>query len=147
MLYSVVVPVFNSAATLPELVSLLEGFFIERNYNFELVMVDDCSIDNSWLTLKKLASEKKHLKIFRLAKNYGQHSSTLCGIHKAKGDIIVTIDDDLQYPVQEIGKLIDEFNSSEKAIIFEYENVKPPEKIKYKRGQKQQALKMTKFGI
>jgi len=116
-MYSIIVPVFNSEKTLSVLKNEVVELFQKRNESFEIIFVDDCSKDNSWNVLRSIAVSE-NIKIFRLAKNYGQHSSTLCGIHKAKGDIIITIDDDLQYPTSEINKLIDSFKNSDKAILF-----------------------------
>ena len=118
MKFSVVIPVFNSAATLHELCIKLTTLFTSRGNEYELIFTDDFSSDESWDVLKDIASSNKHIKIIRLAKNNGQHSSTLCGIHKATGDIIITIDDDLQYPIEEVGRLIDFFILSNYTIAF-----------------------------
>ncbi len=118
MKFSVVIPVYNSAPTLIELSSQLITFFTNRANEYEIIFTDDYSTDDSWNVLKKIALDNKNIKIVRLAKNNGQHASTLCGIHKSTGDIIITIDDDLQYPVEEIGRLIDFFVSSNYVIAF-----------------------------
>jgi len=117
MKYSLVVPVFNSENTLPILKKEAVELFQKRNEAFEIIFVDDCSKDKSWEILNTFAGEN-NIRIIRLAKNFGQHSSTICGIRKARGEVIITIDDDLQYPIEEINKLIDYFEKSGKTLVF-----------------------------
>lgn len=105
--YSVVVPVYNSETTLHELTQLLIKFFDQLDASYELIFVDDASRDNSWKVLKSIKKEYPNvIKLYRLAKNAGQHNATLCGILHANGQFIITIDDDLQTLPAEIAKLI-----------------------------------------
>jgi undecaprenyl-phosphate 4-deoxy-4-formamido-L-arabinose transferase len=78
--------------------------------NFEIIMVEDCGTDHSWDIIVKLAKSDRRVRGIQLSRNFGQHNALLCGIRAAKGDIIVTIDDDLQNPPEEIPKLIDKLN-------------------------------------
>ncbi|TSA25410.1 MAG: glycosyltransferase, partial [Bacteroidetes bacterium] len=95
--YSIVIPVFNSEESLEELYSGIQALFAERQERFEVVFVDDRSRDNSWEVLKKLkAAHTDTITAIRLARNFGQHNATLCGLGFARGELIVTIDDDLQ---------------------------------------------------
>jgi polyisoprenyl-phosphate glycosyltransferase len=104
--YSVVIPVYRSAETLPELIRRLEKVFQTINESYEIIMVDDASPDRAWQVMKDLYAKSRHLKIIRLQKNRGQHVSILCGMRFARGDYVITIDDDLQNPPEEIPKLI-----------------------------------------
>ncbi len=74
--------------------------------NFEIIFVEDCGGDNSWDIIQDLASIDNRIFGIRLSRNYGQHNALLCGIRSAKGKIIVTLDDDLQNPPEEIQKLV-----------------------------------------
>jgi glycosyltransferase involved in cell wall biosynthesis len=105
--FSVIVPVFNSESSLEELYTGISAVFQERNDSFEVIFVDDGSMDHGWDILKSL-KEKFPLQItaVRLTKNYGQHNATLCGLSLAKGEMLITIDDDLQVNPAEITKMI-----------------------------------------
>ncbi|MBA3432471.1 MAG: glycosyltransferase [Actinobacteria bacterium] len=103
---SVVVPVYNSATILPNLVARLNGVLEHMAAEYELVLVNDCSADESWSCIVALAQEDPHVRGLDLMRNYGQHAATLAGIRAARGDIVITIDDDLQNPPEEIPKLL-----------------------------------------
>jgi len=118
MLYSVVVPVYNSQATLEELYQRIRKVFEEGvQQDFELVLVDDSSKDASFEKMKELRQKDKRVKIIQLSRNYGQHSALLCGFGYAKGERIVTMDDDLQHPPEEIPKLIKELDENEELDV------------------------------
>src|SRR5438876_3308203 len=104
---SVVVPVYNSEATLLELVRRLQPVLARRAVAFELVLVNDGSRDRSWKTVQSLALEHNWIHGINLMRNSGQHNALLCGIRAARCDLIVTLDDDLQNPPEEIPKLLD----------------------------------------
>ena len=121
--YSVIVPVYNSADTLKELIERINNTM--RNYSsYEIICIDDFSTDNSWNNLITLKKDNEHLRLIKFTKNFGQAAATLCGIRKAKAKIMIVIDDDLQYPPEEIKKLIDHFNPKEKYILFGVPKIK-----------------------
>jgi len=105
---SVVVPVYRSEAILPELVRRLEPVLVAIAENCELVLVNDCSPDRSWDVMCELAGRYSWIRPINLMRNYGQHNALLCGIRAAGYEIIVTMDDDLQHPPEEIPKLLEE---------------------------------------
>lgn len=105
---SVVIPVYRAASLLPELIGKLEPVLKSLTSRYELVLVDDHSPDDSWRTVEALAEAHSWIRGLRLMRNYGQHSALLCGIREAKHGIIVTMDDDLQHPPEEIPKLLAE---------------------------------------
>lgn len=118
--YSVVVPVYNSEKTLTSLYERSAAFFEERGACFEFVFVEDCGQDKSWevlLRLKYLYAQH-NITIVKLFRNYGQHSATLCGMGYAQGEWIITIDDDLQTPPEEIGKLLDKQAETGAEVIY-----------------------------
>ena len=117
--YSVIVPVFNSEASLEELFSRLTTVLAATGKDFEFIFVDDGSRDNSWEVLKKLKQEHpEKFTAIRLAKNFGQHSATFCGFNFAKGNFIITIDDDLQCPPEEIPKLIRAMEGRDSELVY-----------------------------
>jgi glycosyltransferase involved in cell wall biosynthesis len=119
--FSVVVPVYNSEKTLDELIKRINRVFIQLNYTYEILLIDDYSYDDSWNVLKNLRKEYKNLKLFRLIHNFGQHNATLCGFTHASGNYIITLDDDLQHPPEEIPKLINRINDGYYVVYGKYE--------------------------
>lgn len=123
-LYSIIVPVYNSEHTLEELYTRLKKVFEETVCQpFELILVDDSSKDKSYEIMTKLRAADSRVKIIQMAKNFGQHPALLCGFGYAKGDFIITMDDDLQHPPEEIPKLINVMNERDDVdvIIASYE--------------------------
>ncbi len=104
---SVIVPVYCSETILPELIARIESVLRESPTRFEVVLVNDGSGDRSWPTIGGLAQTKPFVCGIDLMRNYGQHNALLCGIRAAKYEVIVTMDDDLQHPPEEIPKLLD----------------------------------------
>jgi glycosyltransferase involved in cell wall biosynthesis len=103
---SIVVAVYNSSASLTELIRRMEAVLKDSYAAFEVILVNDGSTDDSWPVIKKLASQHPFVRGLNLTRNYGQHNALLCGIREAKYEVIVTMDDDLQHPPEEIPKLI-----------------------------------------
>ncbi len=105
-IFSVVIPVYNSELIVAETVIRTVQFFTLNNYSYEIILVNDGSKDNSWSVISALAEKNKNVISINLLHNYGQHNANLCGFRKAKGDYVITMDDDLQNPPEEIEKLI-----------------------------------------
>jgi undecaprenyl-phosphate 4-deoxy-4-formamido-L-arabinose transferase len=103
---SVVIPVYNSAEILPDLVKRLLPVLKEHTSQYEVILVNDGSKDNSWKTIEQHAHEHDALHGINLMSNYGQHNALLVGLRAAKMEYTVTMDDDLQNPPEEIPKLI-----------------------------------------
>lgn len=101
---SIVVPVYNSSGSLASLAERIASALGDRQY--ELVLVNDGSSDDSWRRIVEAASADPRVRGIDLARNYGQHNALLAGIRAARGGTIVTIDDDLQNPPEEIPKLL-----------------------------------------
>ncbi|NQT76938.1 MAG: glycosyltransferase family 2 protein [Bacteroidetes bacterium] len=117
--YSVIVPVFNSDDTLEELFVRTKAVFEQMDASFEFVFVEDCGWDNSWDVLKKLKDENPEMvTAIKLHRNYGQHNATVCGFSFARAERVITIDDDLQHPPEEISKLIAAFDKDEADIVY-----------------------------
>jgi undecaprenyl-phosphate 4-deoxy-4-formamido-L-arabinose transferase len=103
---SVVVPVYNSSLVLQQLVEELEVVLPGCSSEFELVLVNDASPDRSWQIITELARGRTWVHGINLMRNVGQHNALLCGIRAAKYEVVVTIDDDLQNPPDEIPRLL-----------------------------------------
>ena len=121
--YSVVIPVYNSEKTLDELFQRLSEVMNKISVDFEIILVDDCSYDQSWKKLKELHYKNKSLKIIHLQRNFGQHNAILCGFKYAAGNFVITMDDDLQNPPEEIPKLIKKLHEGYSVVYGKY-NIK-----------------------
>lgn len=110
MKISVVVPVYNGSDTLHRLVAELGEVLPGVADEFELVLVNDGSPDNSWRVIEQLVEEHAWVRGIDLMRNYGQHNAVLCGIRDARYEVIVTMDDDLQHPPGEVPSLIEKLN-------------------------------------
>lgn len=120
---SIVVPVYRSARILPELV---EGIakstdVLGLSSQFELVLVNDASPDDSWQVIVTLAERYPFLKGISLRKNFGQHSAIMAGLHHACGETVIIMDDDLQHPPDEIGKLLAAIDAGSDVCYVRYQ--------------------------
>ena len=116
---SIVIPVYRSAATLPALLKRLLVVLHHMGRRCEIVFVDDGSPDNSWEVLCDL--QKAHAEqiiIVQLMRNFGQHNALMCGFRHTRGKYIVTLDDDLQNPPEEIPKLLDAIERTGMDIVY-----------------------------
>ena len=116
---SVVIPVYRSADTLRELVERLQAVLDEARVDYELLLVEDGSPDNSWVVLEALQREYPgRIRAIQLMRNYGQHNALMCGFRHARGAYIVTMDDDLQNPPEEIPKLWDAIQERDLDLVY-----------------------------
>ncbi len=104
---SVVIPVFRSEKSIALVVRQLAKALPQMTNCYEVILVEDNGDDGSWLVIESLAREFEWVRGFRLMRNYGQHSALLCGIRAANFETIVTMDDDLQHPVDKVPSLIE----------------------------------------
>jgi undecaprenyl-phosphate 4-deoxy-4-formamido-L-arabinose transferase len=116
--YSVVIPVFNAENSLDALHAAICRFFESGNYAYEIIYVNDSSIDNSWEVLKKIKQSNAPVTIINFSKNFGQHAATMCGFKYAKGDFVITLDDDLEAHPEEIEKLITAQKRSKADLVY-----------------------------
>jgi undecaprenyl-phosphate 4-deoxy-4-formamido-L-arabinose transferase len=114
---SVVVPVFRSAPLLPALAARLKSALDAQGRPWEIVMVDDASPDDSYAVMQGLRKADPRVRIIQLARNHGQQHATLCGLNYARGEEVVTIDDDLQNPPEEIARLLEKLREGHAAVI------------------------------
>lgn len=120
---SIIVPVFNSEGTLEKLIAEIEKSFLEK-ISYEVVLINDGSTDNSWEKLQELSKIQPNIVAINLLKNYGQHNAMMCGFHYARGEFVVTIDDDLQNPPSEIAKLLVEIKKGYDVVFGRFDKKK-----------------------
>lgn len=104
---SIVIPVFNEARTLVDLHQRLERTLKDLGRPYEIVFVDDGSTDDSAAILRALHAQDPVTRVVRFNRNYGQHAAVFAGMERARGDVIVTLDADLQNPPEEIPRLLE----------------------------------------
>ena len=102
---SVVIPLYNEAESLPELFSWIERVMKEHNYTYEVIFVNDGSTDNSWEVIEELKQRSPHIRGIKFRRNYGKSPGLHCGFQRAKGDVVITMDADLQDSPDEIPEL------------------------------------------
>jgi glycosyltransferase involved in cell wall biosynthesis len=107
---SIVIPVYRAAQSLQELHRRLADVFDKSAQAMEVLFIEDCGGDESWEIIKRISQLDHRVRGMRMSRNYGQHNALLCGIRAARGDIIVTMDDDLQHPPEELPKLLDKLD-------------------------------------
>jgi len=103
---SVVVPVYNEEANLPELLDRLTATLVPLGRPYEIVLVNDGSRDRSLPLLREAAALDPHLVVVDFNRNYGQHAAVFAGFEVSRGEVVVTLDADLQNPPEEIPKLV-----------------------------------------
>ncbi|HKR05714.1 MAG TPA: glycosyltransferase family 2 protein [Bacteroidia bacterium] len=120
MLYSIVIPVYNSEKIIEKTISKTIDFFNRNKLEFELILINDGSKDKVWQKLKTLAEQNKKIIAINFLKNYGQHTAVMCGITHGTGDYFITMDDDLQNPPEEIIKLIEKINEGYDVVFGKF---------------------------
>ena len=102
---SVIIPLYNEEESLPELAAWIQSVMEKNGYSYEVIFVNDGSTDRSWQVIEKLASESEHIKGIKFRRNYGKSPALFCGFEKAEGDVVITMDADLQDSPDEIPEL------------------------------------------
>lgn len=117
---SIVVPVYNGSATIPELVSALAGLEVDGGY--EIVLVDDGSPDSSAEVCRALVDETGSVPVIfvALSRNYGEHNAVMAGLAQTTGDFVITMDDDLQNPPSEVLKLLNACREGGHDVVYTY---------------------------
>ncbi len=102
---SVVVPLYNEEESLPELTGWIKKVMDNHHYSYEIVLVDDGSNDNSWQVVESLLAQNPSIKGIKFRRNYGKSAALYCGFDVAQGDVVITMDADLQDSPDEIPEL------------------------------------------
>jgi glycosyltransferase involved in cell wall biosynthesis len=102
---SIVIPLFNEEESLPELAGWIDKVMRENNFSYEIIMIDDGSKDNSWQVVEDLQSKNPLIKGIKFRRNYGKSAALYCGFDIVQGDVVITMDADLQDSPEEIPEL------------------------------------------
>lgn len=125
MKYSFVIPCYRSEKTIRMVVDeLITEIEKEGISDYEIILVNDCSPDNVWDVIKKLTDESEYIHGICLARNFGQHAALMAGYAKCSGDVIVSLDDDGQAPIDELNKLFAELEQGYDVVYAYYEEIK-----------------------
>lgn len=128
-LISFVIPCYRSELTLPKVVGEI-GETMEalreqgKLYCYEIILVNDCSPDDTFSVIRRLCQEDRRIKGVNLARNFGQHAALMAGFHQVKGDVVICLDDDGQTPADEAGKLLEEIEKGSDVVYAKYEHKK-----------------------
>ena len=106
---SVVMPAYNEAAGLPKAVSTISDILRDCVKDWEIVIVDDGSTDSTFDTISSLSADDSRVKGLQLSRNFGKEAALLCGLKAAAGDVVITIDSDLQHPPKLIPTMLEEW--------------------------------------
>lgn len=120
------IPCYKSEQTLPKVVDEIKTTMskLKDKYSYEIILVNDCSPDDTFGTITRLAQENESITGVDLAKNFGQHAALMAGFHYVTGDILVCLDDDGQTPADEVGKLLDRIEAGDDVVYARYTNKK-----------------------
>lgn len=125
MKVSYVIPCYRSENTIEIVVDEIKNKMKElKQYDYEIILVNDCSPDGTFSVIRKLCDENKNIIGVDHAKNFGQHAALMAGFHFVTGDVIVCLDDDGQTPANEVDKLLNKIEDGYDVVYAEYENKK-----------------------
>ena len=122
--FSVVIPVYNSEQTIYQAIERVCKTFESEKISYEVVAVNDGSKDDSWGELVEICDSLPNVIAINLIRNFGQHNANLCGFNHSKGEYIITLDDDLQNPPEEIHKLIAKSEEGHDLVIGRFKTKK-----------------------
>ncbi|MDD6201830.1 MAG: glycosyltransferase family 2 protein [Lachnospiraceae bacterium] len=122
---SFVIPCYRSEKTIEGVVrEIKETMETLSEYCYEIILVNDCSPDDTFSVITKLCRQNENICGISLAKNFGQHSALMAGFHYVTGDILVCLDDDGQTPANEVGKLLAEIENGQDVVYAKYDHKK-----------------------
>jgi polyisoprenyl-phosphate glycosyltransferase len=124
--YSVVIPVFNSAHIVGTTIRQTIAFFEARGWSYEIIAVNDGSRDRSWEVLSETARTAGCVTAIDLAANHGQHAATMFGLARTTGDFVITLDDDMQQPPDQIARLVEQAEEGDDLVCGRYRQTRTP---------------------
>ncbi len=122
---SYVIPCYRSEHTVEAVVAEIHATMAAMDrYDYEVILVNDCSPDNTIGTIRRLVAQDAHVQGVDLARNFGQHAALMAGFHQCSGDIVVCLDDDGQTPADEVGKLLEKIEAGYDVVYARYDTKK-----------------------
>ena len=116
---SIIIPVYNGEKTISELFNQINDFCNKHEFTFEVIFIWDCGLDDSWQVIQKIKSQNpENVKGIHLSRNFGQHNAILAGIDIAKGEFIITMDEDLQHSPKDILLLIKKQKEKNSDVVY-----------------------------
>ncbi len=123
---SFVIPCYRSENTIKHVVAEIDTTMNTQKmveaYTYEIILINDCSPDNTYGSIKELCQEKPHVKGISFARNFGQHAALMAGLRQSEGEYVVCLDDDGQTPADEVDKLLDKLEEGFDAVYAKYEH-------------------------
>jgi len=123
---SFVIPCYRSEHTIEHVVAeireTMEKISEKKEYTYEVILVNDCSPDNTMGTIRRLCGEDDRIQGIGFARNFGQHAALMAGLRQSKGDYVVCLDDDGQTPADEVDKLLDKLEEGFDAVYASYDH-------------------------
>ena len=126
---SVIVPLFNEAESLPELFAWIDRVMVEHHFSYEVIFINDGSTDNSWEVIKELKAKSDNVRAIRFRRNYGKSPALYCGFDMAQGDVVVTLDADLQDSPDEIPELYRMITEDKYDLVSGWKKVRHDNKL------------------
>ncbi|WP_035767542.1 glycosyltransferase family 2 protein [Butyrivibrio sp. NC2002] len=124
-LVSFIIPCYRSEKTIEDVICEIEGAMdMLVLYSYEIILINDCSPDNTWDKICEIVKRHEEVRGYSLSRNFGQHAALMAGFNKAKGDIIVCLDDDGQTPADEVGKLLYQIEMGADVVYARYQHKK-----------------------
>ena len=122
---SFVIPCYNSSQTIGKVIAEIKDTMEKlQKYEYEVILVNDCSPDNTFEVIEQLCEEHNNICGVNLAKNFGQHGALMAGFHQVTGDVLVCLDDDGQTPADEVGKLLEKIEAGDDVVYASYAHKK-----------------------
>ena len=122
-LISLVIPCYGSEHTLAEVVKEIRGMFQDASYKYEIILVNDFSPDKVWNVIAQLAETNSHIIGINMARNFGQHAALMAGYREASGEIVVSLDDDGQAPIEKIPELLKKIEDGYDLVYGKYPQI------------------------
>ena len=119
---SFVIPCYRSSKTIGGVVNEIESTMAQLAYEYEIILVNDSSPDDTFAVISALAEADGHITAVDLAKNFGQPAALMCGIRHSSGDVLVCLDDDGQTPADEVGKLLEKIEAGYDVVYASYDH-------------------------
>lgn len=121
-LVSFVIPCYRSEKTISHVIKEIENTMKGQEYDYEIVLINDCSPDNTFSVIREICHQNPRCKGINLAKNFGQHAALMAGFRHIRGDIVVCLDDDGQTPANEVKKLLDKIEEGADVVYASYDH-------------------------